>query len=411
MKTAKPPAADAASHRRAQPVRQTRTNPPRATALSTNRTITGRDSIGGGHAPDQPMEIFPAVTHFSDAIAALPKELVRHFTLLKEVEAKIYAPEEALFKLVEAAGNATVPESRLTNDSSSSIAPASAPMSTQNSSSGILLSNSLLPVPSTDESPSAGVFDPANVPRRQLFRKTAIEIKEMLVSLEEKNHVLSTANEALQKHLARIDDVWPHLENEFSDEAKWGSTTHWAYPENRAGRSSHTERARRDGANAISAAAQALADEAAARSESRKQAVMAKKNLKTQHQESDFDDPEGRNKPDAGKKNTSSSKVRKTADAAANVGLGISTTAPTNGNPPPKRRRVEKPANGAAPVERAMATVFSSTAPKQKTSSPRETPVPEPKKRKALPTSNGQSKKRFAALLLLLLRPFSVTCG
>ncbi|KAF4973386.1 hypothetical protein FSARC_280 [Fusarium sarcochroum] len=399
MKSAKAPATENSSHRRSQPVRQTRTNPPRSTA-NMGRSGAGRDSIVG---TDQPIDIFPAITHFADAITALPKELVRHFTLLKEVDAKLFAPEEQLFRLVDAATHAPVSETRPNNEASSGIAPGSAPMSTQNSSSGVALNNSLQSVPSVDESHRDLVFDPSNLPRRHLFRQTALKIQEMLVSLEEKNHVISTANEALEAQLTRIEDVWPHLENEFSDEAKWGSTTHWAYPENRFSKASHVDRTRRDGAAAISAAAQALADEAAARSDARKQAVQAKKNSRnhnnnhnnanTHNHDSEGDDHDGKHKPEGAKKTT---KSRKTATAeTANVGLGISTTATNNGNPPQKRRKVEKTTNGATAVtERAMNSVFGNAAPKAKTTSPRATPAPEaPKKRKALPSGSGQSKK------------------
>ncbi|CCF40486.1 PHD-finger domain-containing protein [Colletotrichum higginsianum] len=396
MKSAKAASGDASSSRRSQPVRQTRTNPPRVSS-GLRGPANGRDSLAGGTASDQPIDIYPAITYFSDAIAALPKELVRHFTLLKEVDAKIFAPEDALFKLVDTAMNAPPPQPRPANDASSSVAPASAPMSAQNSSSGAPPGGPVPPAPSTDESYTTSIYDPSTYPRRQLFRQTAYKIQEMLGSLEEKNHVISTANDALQKQLARIDDVWPHVETEFSDEAKWGSTTHWAYPENRAAtKAAHTERSRREGAAAISAAAQQLAEEAAARSESRKQAVQAKKSQKTAPQESDFDEAEGRGKAEPSKKGHGSSKARKAAEPAANVGLGISTNGTTNGAAPqPKRRKVEKTPSGNNATERAMSAVFGATASKAKTTSPRETPAPEggPKKRKALPTGTGQAKK------------------
>ncbi|KAL6881471.1 hypothetical protein J3F83DRAFT_58862 [Trichoderma novae-zelandiae] len=418
MKSAKAPAVEAPSHRRSQPVRQTRTNPPRISATAARSGP--RDSLGGP-AGDQPIDIFPAITHFADTITALPKELVRHFTLLKEVDAKIFAPQEQLFKLVASARTLVDPEARTNNDASSTTAPRSAPMSAQTSSNGAALNQHSQPMTSTEEA-SAGVFDASNLHRRQLFRQTAIKIQEMLVSLEEKNHVISTANDALQRQLARVEDVWPYLENEFSDEAKWGSTTHWAYPENRNGKSAQAaERTRRDGAAAISAAAQALAEQAAARSDARKQAVQAKKSQKTHALDSEADDHDGQNKDGTSKK-TSSSKVRKTAESN-NVGLGITTGASSNGNPPPKRRKVDKEkekdkekerdkdkdkekdkekavATGAEapPMERAMSLVFGNNASKAKpTASPRETPAPEvPKKRKALPTSSGQSKKKNA---------------
>ncbi|KAI1750561.1 hypothetical protein F4782DRAFT_242273 [Xylaria castorea] len=399
MKTAEPPRADAAgpSGRRAQPVRQTRANLSRTTS-GPSRAVGGRESLRGGQSHDQPIDIFPAITHFTDAITSLPKDLVRHFTLLKEVDAKIFAPEQTLFQFIDAALKSSPPEPRSTRDGSSSVAPASTPMSAQNSSSGHALGGHPAAPSSLNESRASTVFDPSNVPRRTLFLHTAYKIQEMLVSLEEKNHVISTANEALSKHLSRINDVWPHLENEFSEEAKWGSTTHWAYPENRINRATQAERSRRDGAAFITAAAQQLqVEEAAARSDARKQALMAKKGLKNQHQDSDADDHEGKQKGEPSKKTQGGSKARKVAEATTPVGLGITAGPNANGNPPSKRRKVEnnsKVVNGGQAMERAMSSVYSSNAPKTKTTSPRTTPVPEPaKKRKALPTANGLSKK------------------
>lgn len=403
------PPSEASSSSRRQPVRQTRTNPSRAN--STLNGLAGRNSHSGASNAEQPIDIFPGVTHFADAITALPKELVRHFTLLKEVDAKIFAPEEALFQLVDAALETppplpTVAAQPLVNDASSNIAASSAPMSTQNSSNG------RAPTDPTLHQPPAvvpNVFDPSNLPRRQLFRQTAFKIQEMLVSLEEKNHVISTANDALQKQLNRIDDVWPHLEREFSDEAKWGSDTHWAYPENRAARAANTvaERTRREGAASLSAAAQVVdAGDAAARSDARKQAVAAKKSQKNQHQDSDRDDHEGKGKEGTGKKAPAkrkpAAKASDARDAPASIGLGISGQAEASNTPAPKRRKVEKPpANGGTPTPAVNAVFSNAKETKTKASaSPRATPNPEqpaPKKqRKALPNSNGQAKKRCA---------------
>jgi len=404
MKTAKPPAAEPAtgSSRRAQPVRRTRTNPVRTTVPSNSA-----GALSSGHAHDRPIDIFPAVTHFADSITALPKELVRHFTLLKEVDAKVFAPEESLFKLIEAALNAPPPDpSRSANDASSSAVPGSAPMSAQNSSTGVPFNGHSAAVPSNDEAVNTILFDPSNLPRRQLFRQTAFKIQEMLVSLEEKNHVISTANEALQKQLGRIEDLWPQLENEFSDEAKWGSTTHWAYLENRiakANNNSQAERSRREGAATLSAAAQQLAEEAAARSSDRKQALAAKKNSK--NSQANDTEGDGKSQEQAFKKSHNTGKSRKpAADAAGGVGLGISNPSGANGaNPAPKRRKVEnKQANssGGPGTEKAMSSVFGASAAKPQTTSPSGTPAPEgTKKRKALPTSSNQAKKRFVVPL------------
>lgn len=416
MKTAKMPPAEPSSSSRRQPVRQTRTNPPRANSGPSR--LPGRNSLAGANAPEQPIDIFPGVTHFADAITALPKELVRHFTLLKEVDAKVFAPEEALFELVDAALDTPPPPEpprSLNNDASSSLAPASAPMSVQNSSNGIV-TNGHAPQQHhlADGSNAARVFDQSNLPRRQLFRQTALKIQEMLVSLEEKNHVISTANDALQKQLARIDDIWPHLEGEFSEEAKWGSDSHWAYPENRAARALNTqaEKTRQQGAANLSAAALVIAEEAAARSDARKQAVAAKKSQKNQqHQDSEHDDHDGKAKEAPAKK---ANTKRKTAaanaasDSPASVGLGITGQTGAGSTPAPKRRKVEKPTNGGTPTERATNTVISNAkeSKAKPSASPRATPAPDqpaPKKRKALPNSNGHGKKRFVITRLVLV--------
>lgn len=403
MKSAKAAPSDASSAalRRSQPVRQTRTNPSRNAATLSGST-TGRNPSKLTPAGDHAIDIFPAISHFTDTITALPKELVRHFTLLKEVDAKLFIPEDQLFKLVNEASNSPLLESRPRSDDSSgretAVLPASAPAATT-------VRPAVCPTSSTGGpvARASDVFDPCNIPRRQLFRQTAFKIQEMLVSLDEKNHVITTANEALQRQLARIEDVWPYLENEFSEEAKWGSITHWAYPENRNGKASHAERARRDGAAAISAAAQALADEAAARSDARKQAVQAKRNQKSHHHDSDMDDHDGRQKGENSKK-SHGSKSRKTADASS-TGSGNLGSSVSNGNPPAKRRKVEKPVGGAAAVERSTNTASGNNANKAKTTSPRGTPAPDgSKKRKALPSGNNQNRKKYG---LLQSPPFS----
>jgi len=396
MKTAKPPAPEgsASLNRRAQPVRQTRTNPPRTSSLNRG------NSFAGAPAQEQPIDIFPAITHFTDAITALPKELVRHFTLLKEVDAKTFAPEAALFQVLDAALKDPIPDpARSVNDAST---PASVATSAQNSTADAASNVNPAAAPSNDGSVNAAAFDPGNLPRRQLFRQTAWKIQDMLLSLDEKNHVISTANDALQKQIGRIEEIWPHLENSFSEEAKWGSTTHWAYVENRPSKTANAqaERSRREGAATLSAAAQQLAEEAAARSSDRKQALAAKKNSKAQAADPDTDGKHN----DSSKKAQGNIKSRKPpADAAPPVGLGISNAPAASASAAPKRRKVATErktaeATSAAPAERAMMSVFGGNAQKPKTISPRETPMPEggaSKKRKALPTSSGQAKKRY----------------
>jgi len=127
----------------------------------------------------------PAITYIADTLTALPKESVKHFTLLKEVDGKLLKPQEELNRLVGIAVAAPSGVSQL-GDSAS------------------------------DDS----LLDPANLPRRQHFHDIRSTIQGMLLSLDEKNHVLSTAGEALNKQLARIDAAWPYLSDEISDEVR-----------------------------------------------------------------------------------------------------------------------------------------------------------------------------------------------
>jgi hypothetical protein len=423
MKTAKATPSDLSSSRRAQPIRQTRTNPPRSSG-SLLRTFDSRISAGGGlgngQVLEQRTEIFPAITHFADAITALPKELVRHFTLLKEVDAKIFAPEESLSHLVDAALNCPARERRQQTDHlkvtgsrpSVTSVPASINGSATNGTGDVVAS-----IPDAIDSleSTTTAWDPENIPRRQLFRQCSLTMQEMLVSLDEKNHVISTASEALNKQLWRLDQVFPHIEREVSEEARYGSTTHWAYTEMRVNKP--VERSRREigtGGHAASAH-QVSVDEAAARSESRKQAMLAKKS-RTHHVESDFDDHiDHRHKGESNKRLHGNTKKGRPAEV--HVGLGITNGSSVNGNPPSKRRKVEKGPSGGAVMERSLSSVYGTngTASKAKANSPRDTPVPEALKKKSksamAANGHGHARKRFAIISKLVLMPANIFIG
>jgi hypothetical protein len=86
-----------------QSARQTRTNPSR-TSKTVSRSSFGvsRGSIAEIPAtPPVPHGFYPALTHFTDAITALPREFRRHNSLLKEVDAKAWALEENLLQLLQ----------------------------------------------------------------------------------------------------------------------------------------------------------------------------------------------------------------------------------------------------------------------------------------------------------------------
>ena len=86
---------------RRQPVRQTRSNPTRATAAAQTSSSSNLVPPEIGDTVDP--GFFPAITHFTNSITALPKEMIRHYTMLKEVDAKIYGPEAELGQLLSQA--------------------------------------------------------------------------------------------------------------------------------------------------------------------------------------------------------------------------------------------------------------------------------------------------------------------
>ena len=329
---------------RKQPLRQARTNPTRNAAAS--RTLDAP-----AEKPKAAPGFFPGITHFTDAITALPKEMIRHSTMLKEVDAKIHGPEVALMELL-----ATVPAMNLSQD------------------------------------------DPADHARRGHFFAARIKMNEMLGSLDEKNHVLSTANETMEKLLARCESAWPLVEEEISEEARWGRLDHWAYVDKSAVEKKptanperSTRRADQASANAAAAAIAADAETAASRNDTRGKSHRKTAQVLTGH-DSDLD----------GHKKTGQSHKRKPQDitsAPSGAGLGI-THGSTQGN---KRRKVEKPlplaANSGVPMEKSLSAVFG-TGGRNAPGSPREASIADTgrKKGKAAGAASNGRKRLISSL-------------
>ena len=396
-----------ASNRR-QPVRQTRTNPART---ATN-PLPSRGSVGGpqDNAPVANPGFCPAITHFTDSIAALPKEMVRHYTMLKEVDAKVHGPEEIVKELVKtalrspvpprgpASGSQTIKSSRL----NSGAFLYTAGLTKNRSDSNAQQQEQAPAQPQPQENP-----DPADLPRRHLFRNIRMVMSEMLMTVDEKNHVLSTAIDGLDKQLMRCESSYPYIENEVSEEARYGSLNHWAYHEKPAEKKGTTagERTRREAAAAHQlASANHEVDEVALRSELRREAVAARK--RNQHLDSDFDD-----RHSTAKKAQGIGKGRRAAEPAftainAAVGLGIAADSHATA-PPIKRRKLEKSNPGSAlgevPMDRALSTVYgpNGTSARGNAGSPKETPAEEAAKKRGrgAAAANGTGRRRYEDLL------------
>lgn len=202
-------------------------------------------------------------------------------------------------------------------------------------------------------------------------------IHNILPTLDEKLVVLQGAKATKDKGITRLTHSYSQLDTEISEEARYGSLAHWAYgadkEEKKKGAPNH-ERQRREvaAANNLAAAAQHVhdVDSIAAKSEARREAMLAKRS-RQQQVDSDFDDRPATKKPQKRKAHA--------PDAAAadrSLGLGISGSA---GGQQGKRKKTEKAlaaaASTAVPMERSMSGALKAGANTVRAgSSPRATP-------------------------------------
>lgn len=318
---------------------------------------------------------------------------------MKEVEAKVYGPTEALKLLTTNILAMPVPPPR-NQRFSPRLLTFTAPPSTANSMAGSVVNGSQ---PTNSDQPVAEALEShqdeqADHQRRSEFQSLRHVIGNMITNLDEKNVVMAEANRALAQQLARLDSVMPNIQNEISEESRLGSMSHWAYAENRSKKhtaASQNERNRRDVAATTSLAAAAAAvhdqDIAAARGEARRE---TKKTNRTHALDSDFDD-----RPT---KRTQTAKSRKAAEPESKPnGLGIANG--TANAATTKRRKVEKgPAAAGAPAMERSASNMSAVAKAARgaaNTTPRSTPTVEPTKKKGKPgpaPGTGAAKKRYA---------------
>jgi hypothetical protein len=293
--------------------------------------------------------------------------------MLKEVEAKLHAPDDHVRRLAEAVSN--LPPPTRNHAPPPSYFPS---LSAHNSVSGSR-HPSVVGTQASDSALNTDNTETADRERQHLFYNLNLNIATMAPALEEKIAVLSTANQALQRHLDRMLSSYNHIPEEVSEEARLGNPKHWAYVTEKETKKA-PERSRRDvqGANALAAAAAAMQDsEAASRSEARREAVAARKS-RAQAVDSDFDD-----KP-APKKGPS--KAKKTTEAPNAAGLVIQNGATAG----PKKRR----AMAGVQMERSLSGALAGQS-RTAQASPRATPDIVPKKR-AKP--GPAPKKRYALL-------------
>jgi len=353
---------------------RTSTRQGRATVRPTNyyaRTFAGRLAASGLEQTPEGSHgapgFLPALTHFTGAVDAFPKEMINHFSMFKEVEAKLHDPEQML--------------------------------------KGVL--DEIAHLPTTTNAETRQSFEQAAaVRKRQLFYRLRVLVSQMIPTLDEKLVVLQATKVTTDKGLMRMHHSHAQLDGEISDEARYGSLAHWAYAdkeEKKKGGTTH-DRQRREvaAANNLAAAAQHVhdVDSIAAKSEVRREGMGANKRSRQQQQQadSDFDDRPTKKQPQ--KRKPLPADTHHPTDARS-LGLGIASNGTVAQG---KRKKTEKALAAsllaAPPMERSLSGALKAAGgPGRSGSSPRATPALESgaasKRRPRAPPVPAQRKNQL----------------
>lgn len=373
---------------RANPTRNSRNNRP---AFRQNSLLSAPPSVQGAPPVDQQHQqhqqpqqqqhgFYPAITHFTDAIVALPRDFRRHTSLLKEVDTKAWALEDHLQKVMkdclhERQTRPIMSAAQTVAGSTSSLAGDLAPASTANSVNGVLLDT-------TSQYSATGNGDVDLLRRRQLYAQLRSTLMHLIMPLDEKNHVLANANEELARHTRRQDEIWPHIADEISEEARLGSLRHWALTD--LNPSKKTQAANARGREAAASLAM-MHDDIAERSERRREAIQAKKQRNAPPLDSDIEDRSVRK--------VTAAKGKKVAELAVGIlqQQQQQQQAPSLSQQKGKAKKPEKLPAGAVGMERqasktGVGAISMSREPSQQDSG---------KKRKAPTAAMTVARKRY----------------
>lgn len=378
-----------ASNRR-QPTRSARTATTRPSNYYARPTGWAR---GPAQEEEARQEIqhgfFPAITHFTDGLAALPKEVMRQFTLLKESEGKAFPPEQAMGQIIDKINQLPPPPLPQSQPPAQTYFGFSLTNSINGSAPGSVIDGHAPAAfqPQSDASDQPPIIDEHFHSRREYYFHLRSAMTEMVSALDEKNVVLTAINDTLTRQLSRLEGTLPHVEKEISEEARLGSNTHWALPHMREARKvvgQANDRNRRDmqATNNLAAAAAAVHehDIAAVRSEARREAMSQRRRNNV---DSDFDA-----RQPAKRAHASNKAKRPLPGPSTNDARGATKDQPV------KKRRVDK---GPAASERSMAAAINRRLnnPREPLTGFREAPGESRKKPRPAQASTS-SKKKYA---------------
>lgn len=209
---------------RSQPARQARTNPIRRPGALPSRSAQPGNPLP---SPSAETDSFPALVAFTDALEALPAEIVRNFTLLREVDAKAYHPEDQLRGFINRA--------RELPAGNPGAYDAAIEFLQKQEELGRVRDECFRlgePLPQECEFIVENVHEVAGQypeTRRSRLQQVRMKVADLLPTMDEKIHVISTTCETLQKHLERLEDSFRGIQQEIPELHRLGNLEHWAY--------------------------------------------------------------------------------------------------------------------------------------------------------------------------------------
>ncbi len=151
----------------------------------------------------KPVDLYPGINDLADVLEALPVDIVRYFTLLREINAKCVSAAPKLTEMIKLF--LSIPVSQV----------------------------HLPPEPTEEQIKKS---EEINRGREELLAQIRGLIRELMPCLEEKMHVASVATDAIARHLSRMDYDYDIIrEGEIPEMVQYGPKEHPAYkPENKA---------------------------------------------------------------------------------------------------------------------------------------------------------------------------------
>jgi len=229
------PVAGIPSISRRQPLRQARS----ARKPIPKPAINGAESSAQHHPP---ANFYPALAAFTDAVDALPSEIIRHFTLLREVDAKACLPEANLRMLIDAAERLDAPEDPYEFDEAMEALKQlselrqrrdgdQAGFAADTTQVALLAELEKLEAAETAATPGGTTILGTAETGRARCHQVRGQIADLLMTQDEKIHVITTAVDALNKHLGRVEHTFAYVEKEIPSLYRKGNPEHWAYKE------------------------------------------------------------------------------------------------------------------------------------------------------------------------------------